>query len=139
MDSITYKVSVLVTETDDLRGEWVAHCLDLDLISQGSSLDDALEAIRKAVETALQDDLACGREPADRPRAPDRYWEVFGETVERGQPMEQVIDRSEIHTLVAQMRFEAQPPSTDGVRRVVSDAPPTWQFAALERVSCLDD
>jgi predicted RNase H-like HicB family nuclease len=138
MDSTTYKVSVLVTEAEDVSGGWVARCLDLDLISQGSSLDDALDAIREAIVMVLQDDLAHGLNPEDRPRAPDRDWEIFSQTIERGHPIEEVADRSEIHTLVAWMRFQAER-HPDGHHSVLSDASPAWQFAALERVSCLHD
>jgi hypothetical protein len=139
MDATTYKVSVLVTEGEDVSGEWVARCLDLDLVAKGGSLDAALDAIRETVIVALEDDLANGRDPADRPRSADRYWEIFSQTVEQGQPTEEVADRGEIHTLVAQMRFEAQRRPRDGARKVFSDAPPTWQFAALERISCLHE
>lgn len=108
MDGATYKVSVLVMEAEDIPGEWVSHCLDFDLVSQGSSPTGALDAIREAIVMVLEDDLAKGLDPRGRPRAPDRDWKLFAAVFERGHPMEDMVDRGPIGILVAEMQFEAQ-------------------------------
>ena len=108
MDSATYKVSVLVMEAEDIPGEWVSHCLDFDLISQGLSPTDALDAIREAIVMVLEDDLANGLDPLERPRAPERDWVIFNSVLERGHPIEDMAEHGPIGILVAEMQFQVQ-------------------------------
>ncbi|MEX2147217.1 MAG: hypothetical protein WED01_09425 [Candidatus Rokuibacteriota bacterium] len=60
-------------------GEWVAHCLDLDLVSTGASAEAALDELAVAVNTQLwyareHDNF----EYLFRP-APDEAWRKLGE------------------------------------------------------------
>ncbi len=70
-------------EAHDLPGQWVTHCLDLDLVSQGSSVGDALENICDAVSMVLEEGHL------DRyKRAPERDWDLLRQTQEEGERVE---------------------------------------------------
>ena len=53
---------------------WVAHALLIDVISQGDTTEQAMEALREAVTMVVKDDLGEGRQPTDRDRAPLELW-----------------------------------------------------------------
>jgi predicted RNase H-like HicB family nuclease len=75
-------VWILIEPAPDLPGTWVAHCLDFDVITQGSSLHHAFEMAQEAIEMTVLGDLAAGRDPRER-RAPDEYWKRLWRIVER--------------------------------------------------------
>ena len=59
--------------------EWVAHCLDLDLVETGDTADTAMDALAEAVGTQLwyartNDNFAHLFQPAPR-----ETWQRFGE------------------------------------------------------------
>ena len=62
-----------VSRARDVPGEWVAHCLDFDVVTQGNSRAHALRMVREAVEIVVREDLAAGRNPHAR-RAPPEFW-----------------------------------------------------------------
>ena len=64
--------SVLIHREPGLEGQWVAHCLNWDLVSQG---DSPANAVTMIVEDA-KEELA----PNDRPPAPDDPWKLFANT-----------------------------------------------------------
>ena len=72
----TYDLHIHIFPAQDVPGAWLALCLDFDVVSQGSSLEDAMSMIREAVELTAADDLAQGRDPALR-RAPKEDWDAF--------------------------------------------------------------
>lgn len=78
---------VVVEPTPDVPGEWLAHCLDLDTASQGTSPAHALSLLVEAIAMAVSDDLSRKADPFER-RAPeedwDRLWQIMREG-ERGQ------------------------------------------------------
>jgi predicted RNase H-like HicB family nuclease len=61
---------VLIAPADDVPGQWVGHCLDLDIVSAGTSPEHALEMATEAVNECVADDVAHGRNPFDRSPAP---------------------------------------------------------------------
>jgi hypothetical protein len=63
----------LFERSQQLPDTWVAHCLDLDVVTYGSSLDDALRMGIEAAQMALSDDLAAGLDSRRR-RAPEEDW-----------------------------------------------------------------
>jgi len=68
---------VLVKPADDVPGQWVGHCLELDIVSVGNSLQGALEMTSEAVCDCIADDLIHERSPLDRrPAAPEFYTEL---------------------------------------------------------------
>lgn len=69
---------VVVEPAEDIPGEWVAHCLSFDVISQGSSPQEALDAMAEALTMTVADD------PSEHP-APDEDWERLVDLLERGK------------------------------------------------------
>ena len=67
-------------------GEYVAHCLDMDLVGTGDSIEESLEelncAVRAsvffAVHSKLFDILSISKS------APERYWEMFDDAKKQG-------------------------------------------------------
>lgn len=72
---VVYTGWAYIVRSDDLKDCWVAHCLDLDVVTQGHSPRHALDMIHEAVALALVDDLNHGLDPRERPRAPAECWE----------------------------------------------------------------
>lgn len=64
----------LFERSQQLPNIWVAHCLDLDVVTYGSDLNDALRMGIEAAQMALSDDLAAGLDSRRR-RAPEEDWQ----------------------------------------------------------------
>jgi predicted RNase H-like HicB family nuclease len=75
---------VVVIPTDDVPGEWLAHCLDLNVMSQGRSLSHALDMVIEAVDLVLEEDRKAGLDPFDR-TAPPEEWAAFAEHMRRAE------------------------------------------------------
>lgn len=76
--------SVLIRPAPELEGQWVAHCLNWDLVSQGSSPSHAASMIAEAILLAIREDAEAGLDPAQRRPAPHEYWELFSKTQYNG-------------------------------------------------------
>jgi predicted RNase H-like HicB family nuclease len=77
-DVRTYDLHIVIHPAEDVPGQWVSHCLEFDVISQGNDARHALEMVSEAIELTVLDDLAIGRDPRDR-RAPQEDWdEMWG-------------------------------------------------------------
>jgi len=74
---LQHRLHVLIYPAPDLAGQWVAHCLDLDLVSQGSSATHALEMIAEAVQLSVQWAIEEGRPPLEMRPAPAEEWDRF--------------------------------------------------------------
>lgn len=64
---------VLFERSKDVPGYWEAHCLDLDVVTQGRTLGEAVIAVREAMLMVIEDDLRMNIDPLRR-RAPDEFW-----------------------------------------------------------------
>ncbi len=71
----TQNVWVVVTPSRELPGQWVGHCLDLDIVSQGEGFEGAMHAVLEAVMAAASDDAENGLNPLEREPAPDEDWD----------------------------------------------------------------
>lgn len=67
---------LLVRPAPDVAGQWVAHCLDFDVVSQGNSPIHALHMMMEATTIVVADDLARGADPFAR-KAPDSDFDEF--------------------------------------------------------------
>ncbi|MGH8750037.1 MAG: type II toxin-antitoxin system HicB family antitoxin, partial [Burkholderiales bacterium] len=76
-----YTAWVILSPAQDVPGTWVAHALDFDVVTQGSSAEDALRMGFEAVAIVLSDDLRDGRDPYRR-RAPSECWAQLHELQE---------------------------------------------------------
>jgi hypothetical protein len=72
MDRI-FTAWVVVRRADDVPGQWVSHCLDYDVVSQGDSLDHAMKMVVESTTIVVADDVSKGRDPMSR-RAPEACW-----------------------------------------------------------------
>lgn len=50
----------------DVPGEWIAHCLDLDVVTQGRSLQHSIEMLLEAVVITVEADVNAGLDPFRR-------------------------------------------------------------------------
>lgn len=78
---------VLIRPSKDVSGQWVAHCLNLDLISQGSSPEHARDMIREAAASTLAYDLKAGRNPLEHRSASQELWEELRFVMTKGRPV----------------------------------------------------
>jgi predicted RNase H-like HicB family nuclease len=83
-EEVRRPLSVLVTPAADLPGQWVAHCLQLDIMSQGDSIDHAFRMICEACDLAMNSDLEDELDPFDREPAPDEDWEPYYRIMKNG-------------------------------------------------------
>jgi predicted RNase H-like HicB family nuclease len=108
---------VVVTPADGVPGEWLAHCLDLNVMSQGRSLSHALEMLSEAVGLVLDEDCTAHQNPFDR-KAPQEDWDAFAEHMRTAEltSLEQLIPQADAGDLkwmatqlVIHLVFEQQP------------------------------
>lgn len=76
-------LSLLLTPAEDVPGQWIGHCLELDIVSVGTSAEHAAEMAREAVRDCVADDIRDGRDPFARRRAPEEYFEQWRLGAER--------------------------------------------------------
>ena len=74
---------LLVKPAEDVTGQWVGHCLELDILSVGTSPEHAIAMTREAVSECVADDLRSGRDPFARRPAPDESFEEWQRGAER--------------------------------------------------------
>lgn len=72
----------LFERAEDIPGVWIAHCLDLHVVTQGASLGHALEMALEATRIVLDADAESGRNPLER-RAPPEYWEKLYQLMDK--------------------------------------------------------
>ena len=78
---LRHYLNVLISPAQDLPGQWVAHCLELDLVSQGNSPKHAEDMIAEAIEMCADENIRAGRPPFSFRAAPDEVWSML-ETAE---------------------------------------------------------
>jgi predicted RNase H-like HicB family nuclease len=76
--------SVLLKTDPELPEQWVAHCLNWDLVTQGDSIEHAMKMVVEAVLMVIDDDRDAGLDPEDRRPAPDNLWDEFREIQLKG-------------------------------------------------------
>ncbi|HET7502088.1 MAG TPA: hypothetical protein VFK02_13820 [Kofleriaceae bacterium] len=92
--------SIVVAPAEDIAGLWVGHCLDFDVISQGSGPHEAIEAVIEAVAMTVLDDLHAGLDPCDR-RAPDEYWGRLANVLKHGEQVRLADVKSDCKLVIA--------------------------------------
>ena len=84
MTPSTHNLWVLITPAPAMPEQWVGHCLDLDIVSVGTSISQALAMTAEAVSICVGDDLANGRDPLSRPKAPESDWQMLRKVTNLG-------------------------------------------------------
>ena len=142
-------VWILVFPAEDLTGTWLAHCLDLDVMSFGGSVREALDNVRTTSFEVIANEIEHGRDPfARRARVEDTLWNTLNDVVKRGEPIQDLatLETNDLTCLVTQARIhihraplrppaEARPtplrvhdPAADDIR----DVPFYWATANCE-------
>lgn len=102
----------LFERSQQLSNTWVAHCLDLDVVTYGSNLDDALRMGIEAAQMALSDDLAAGLDSRRR-RAPEEDWQRLYELMANATkriPVQMLGERqSEVRIVAANLELSVSP------------------------------
>lgn len=125
---------VLVTRSH-VEGQWTSHCLNLDIVSQGNSIEHAFDMAKEAVILCMRDDIDAGLDPLDRPSAPMECWVPFFEIIRNPiafgslKPEQQ----SSVQAVAGQLHvgvhlFELDKPTSFDEPEL---APPAWQIAAF--------
>lgn len=74
MDFTTYGFKLLIEPASDVPGCWVAHILDIDIVTFGQGFRQTLELGLEAAALVIDDDLANGLNPLARHRAPTEVY-----------------------------------------------------------------
>ena len=78
------QLSVLLLSAPDVPGEWISHCLDWDIVSQGRSPQHAMAMLCEAIMLSIQEDISDDMSDQPRPKAPDELWKQFAAVRKRG-------------------------------------------------------
>lgn len=137
MDEIReYNFWLHVHPAEDIDGEWVAHCLDLDVVSQGNSLKNAFDMVIEATLMVVCDDLNAGRDPLER-RAPKKFWDPMWAIVQKGNKLERnalaegKVDQKTVAHYVASIQVTARGvPREDatGSKKQKPDRAPSYEL-----------
>lgn len=65
---------VLVWPSDDVPGQWLAHCLDWDVLSHGRTPREAVRMVLEAITIVFESEIAERRDPFARKPAPKKEW-----------------------------------------------------------------
>lgn len=130
---VSATLPVLVTPARDVPGQWIAHCLSLDLVTQGESLQHAFMMAHEAILQVVNDDIRQGLDPLDRAEAPTECWDVLNSTLRHGRPLMGVDDVSQIKSAVGYVQVSVNADALPNRPRLseVEMLPPAWQIAAV--------
>ncbi len=68
-------LTIVAFRAKDLPGVWLTHCLDLDMMSQGDTLHEALKNLGEVLPLCVNDDVMGGDDPFERgKRTPVEDW-----------------------------------------------------------------
>jgi predicted RNase H-like HicB family nuclease len=84
----------IIQPAEDIPGQWVAHCLDFDVVTFGSSVEQALKLLHDATAMTISDDLNRGADPADR-QAPQELWTPLYRIIREGERFDTVAEVSD--------------------------------------------
>lgn len=89
--TFTSQLHYLVHQVD---GEYVAHCLDLDLVGSGPDVDAAVEQLNDAVRAVVYFCMKSGaRDTSNRcQEAPREYWDLFRQALDNREPVFKTVD-----------------------------------------------
>ena len=68
---------ILVEKADDIPDCWTGLCLELDVMSQGHSIGDAINMVIEATMLIVSDGDIFTADELEARRAPEEYWETY--------------------------------------------------------------
>jgi hypothetical protein len=102
-------VSVLMYPAEDIPGVWIAHCLDLDVMSQGmpnGGVESASECMAEAIMLACQWDRNQLLDPFRcRKPAPAEDWDAFTRTAFYGVTFDNIKDPTKIYKVATHFKI----------------------------------
>jgi predicted RNase H-like HicB family nuclease len=79
--TVEFPLRVVLYPAPDVKGQWIAHGLETDIVTQGDSAEHALAMMADALQT-LAGQQALRRRPALRlPPAPREVWDLAADAV----------------------------------------------------------
>ena len=77
--TLEFPFRVVIYPAPDLKGQWIAHCLETDIVTQGESTQHALAMMADALETVGAYQIERGMLPVPHLRpAPQEVWDLVG-------------------------------------------------------------
>jgi predicted RNase H-like HicB family nuclease len=108
MNTREYNFWFVLRRADDVPGEWVGHCLELDVVTQGNSLHNALNMLGEACFMTLGDDVSSGKDPLDR-RAPQSCWDHMFNIAAHGMTVDfKTLDETKVSFVACQVQFRCK-------------------------------
>lgn len=74
----------LVQRAEDMPSVWEGHCLDVDAVAHGATVEEALDAAARSASIIIEKDICAKADPARR-RAPEEYWRTLMSVIEHGE------------------------------------------------------
>lgn len=82
----TFYAAFLIEPATDIPGQWVAHCLSLDVVTQGDTVGNALLMLQEAVIICVVHYKAMKRDPlTSRTSTPETDWKRYTRAVAKGE------------------------------------------------------
>ena len=75
-DERAFTFWITIQRAQDLPAQWIAHCLDVDVVTYGASPKEAFQMVEEAVSMVIVDDLSRDLEPTRR-RASIEEWDIL--------------------------------------------------------------
>lgn len=73
-------LNVIIYPAPDLEGQWIAHCLETDMIVQADSDHDAFEAMAESIEAIAKHNVSKGSPAIEYHSAPPEVFAMFKES-----------------------------------------------------------
>ena len=140
-----YNFWFVFQRTEDVPGQWVGHCLELDVVSQGNSLQHTMSMLNEACIIVLGDDLGSGKDPLDR-RAPESFWNELYTIIREGEKRDfSTLEENKVRTVASQVEIklsvvqhEVHSPLIEQQSSMISQPliPLTWTGPAPAQAAC---
>jgi predicted RNase H-like HicB family nuclease len=108
MNTREYNFWFVFKRAGDVPGEWVGHCLDLDVVTQGNSLQHAMQMLSEACSMTVCDDVRSSMDPLDR-RAPQACWDSMFNIANHGVPVDfGTLDETKVSYVACNVVFKCK-------------------------------
>lgn len=126
--SIQFPLRVVVYPAPDVPRQWIAHGLETDIVTQGDSVDHAIEMMADAVGTLAEYNAECGFFPLRLSPAPREVWDLVGISRPTGILATVTITRPAAKP-PAKVKRSRRHPGSYPIYSFVSDRPPSASHA----------
>jgi predicted RNase H-like HicB family nuclease len=74
--SLQFPLRVVIYPAPDVKNQWIAHCLETDVVTQGDSVKHAFKMMAEALGAISKINLSHGRFPVILTPAPKEVWDL---------------------------------------------------------------